>query len=77
MMSTDTYPVFDLEEHGNALPPCGSVICRDVRRCANCAAPNWESDIQRYLLADREPCLICGAPIDPWGNGHDDGCMVD
>lgn len=30
-------------------------------------------------LADRrteaEPCLICGAPIDKAGNGHDPGCM--
>ena len=22
-----------------------------------------------------EPCLICGAPINSNGEGHDDGCM--
>lgn len=26
-------------------------------------------------LRDGKPCLICGAPINAAGDGHDDGCM--
>ena len=25
---------------------------------------------------EREPCLVCGAPIDRHGRGHDDGCTM-
>lgn len=24
----------------------------------------------------REPCIICGAPIETDGTGHDEGCMA-
>jgi hypothetical protein len=30
---------------------------------------------QDRLIEDTEPCLLCGAPIDVDGNGHDDSCM--
>lgn len=33
-------------------------------------------ELQGFVEAVRnEPCILCGAPIGPDGDGHDEGCM--
>lgn len=28
------------------------------------------------MTREEEPCLVCGAPINASGEGHDEGCPV-
>ena len=37
------------------------------------ALPTDTADAMRQW--EITPCLICGAPITPFGDGHDEGCM--
>ena len=33
-------------------------------------------ELQGFIEAQRdEPCILCGAPVNSRGEGHDEGCM--